>query len=467
MSSLKSPFRVSISVNDAPPQMLIVGDHYRICPSRLVHEQARRLTARQIDLVRLGLAIQLADSWVKRSNANNGYRHVSLEVDLLESHFWERPETIDRLKRSVDFLSGGDDWSFRFRKDAGASHFRQRSLLQPHDLEPIVCLYSGGLDSTSGMAIRMSQIQGQHVIPVTVRSQCQRGRVIREQFELLQERGIARPGQLHPYQVGAYLQRKKMRSELGVRLREATHRCRPFLFYSIAGLVADIEGADKVEVYESGIGAVNLPLVCGRPSWHTTRSTHPTFLRLMGDLVTHVNDRDVEFHLPFLHWTKGEMVSALVNLGLSDLARSSVSCIMHPLRRGGSRRQCGYCPACIFRRQALSVAGLEEQPGTYVYDLFGNSVSADQVPHRFREVLLAFLQQVASLTSLDCPGGISARLNNHLLATEVVASGQGAENDEYVALFRRHRREWLDLASSCGARGLWWSNRLMSRAIAA
>lgn len=371
MSSLKAPFRVSISADDATPRTLMAGDHYKICPSRLVDDQARELTARQVDLIRIGMAIQLADSWVRRSNANNGFRRVSLELDVLDHPFWANPETVNRLKQCVDFLSGGDDWSFHFGRDVKTSHSRETSIVNRRDSNPLVCLYSGGLDSAAGMAIRMAEIEGRDVIPVTVRSQSHRSRTIRTQFDQIRACGRCRRSQLHPREVGSFIHRRRLRSELGVRLREVTHRCRPFLFYAIAGLVADIEGANEIEVYESGIGAVNLPLERGRACWRTTRSTHPKYLRLMSDLVTDVNDSAVEFRLPFMSWTKGEMVRALVDIGLSDLARSSVSCIMHPLRRGGNRRQCGYCPACIFRRQAMCVGGIDEPPGTYGEDHFG------------------------------------------------------------------------------------------------
>jgi 7-cyano-7-deazaguanine synthase in queuosine biosynthesis len=466
MSSLKAPFRVSISGNESAPLELTVGDHFRICPSQFVHTQARRLTARQVDLVRIAMAIQLADSWVRRLKVNNGYRRLSLELDLLDHRFWERPESFDRLKRCVDFLSGGDDWSFRFCRDERTSHSRQGSLVNGKDFEPLVCLYSGGLDSAAGMAIRLAEIEGQPAIPVTVRSQSHRSRVIGKQFDLLQARGALRPNQLYPYQVGAYLQRGRMRREKGVRLREVTHRCRPFLFYSIAGLVASIEGATKVEVYESGIGAVNLPLVSGRPGWHTTRSTHPKFLRLMSDLVTYVNDDGVAFQLPFLKWTKAEMVARLVERGLSELALSSVSCIMHPLRRAGSRRQCGYCPACIFRRLALSAGGVEEPPGTYMYDLFGDREAADEVPPVHRKALLAFLQQVASLRTLDRPSQIPTRLRNHLLDTGIVSPGQEAELALHADLHRRYRGEWVEFAASRRGRRLWWAGMMSSAAVA-
>ena len=138
---------------------------------------------------------------------------------------------------------------------------------------------------------------------------------------------------------------------------------------AVAGVVAETVGAGEVEVYESGVGSVNLPLVNGPADWRTTRSTHPHFLRLMTDLVSHVSDAGVRYILPFSDRTKAEMVSRLKELGLEELARRSVSCILHPLKRP-SGRQCGHCTACVYRRQAMLAAGIREGRDAYDVDLF-------------------------------------------------------------------------------------------------
>ena len=437
MSSLKAPFRVRVSGEAAAPLTLTAGEHFRLCPSQSLLGDVRQLTARQVDLVRLGTAIHLADGWVKRLRRNNGYRQPVVEVDLLDPCFWERSEVAGRLKRCVDFLSGDDDWTFKPRPDTITRHSRQLSLFGNAGPKPIVPLYSGGLDSAAGLATRLAEVEGQQVIPVTVRYQSQRGRVIRDQFAHLRDRGIAQRGQIRSFQVGAYTGNKRLRRDFNVRLREVSHRCRPFLFFSVAGLVAHVEGAEAVEVYESGIGAVNLPLVSGRPGWCTTRSTHPEFLRLMADLVNCVNEGAIRYTLPFVHRTKGEMVSGMVRLGLASLARMTVSCITHPLRRGGNRRQCGTCPACIFRRQAMWQAGVREEPDAYATDVFDGHPG-----EREARSVIAFRQQAARLADLDRPE-VPAFFRRHLFSTRLVSSE--AEMVPYLNLFRRYRDEWAEL----------------------
>ncbi len=434
MTTLNARFLVTIADEHAASITLTAGEHFRLYPSRAVVGGLEQLSRRQVDLVRLAAGIHVTDGWARRLRQTNGRRRPVVEVELLDPTFWERPETAGRLKRCVDFLSGDDDWSFRPRKDALTDHCRQPTLFARHGPRPTLCVYSGGLDSAAGLAARLAASGGQEFVPVTVRYQSQRARLVQEHFRLLRNCGLTRPGQLRPLQVGVYTRNQRLREEFGVRLREVTHRCRPFLFLAVAGLAAYLEGVDAVEVYESGVGAVNLPLVSGCPAWQTTRSTHPEFLRRIGELVSQVNDANVCYRLPFVNRTKAEMARHLAGLGLAELALKSVSCITHPLRRGHTQRQCGHCPACVFRRQALWHAGIREPEGFYLTDVFGGEATERQM-----QPLAAFRQQAARLIDLDSPV-VPAFFRRHLVSTRVVCSEE--EMALFVSLFRRYGREW-------------------------
>ncbi len=437
MSTLNARFRVTIADEHAPPITLTAGKHFRLYPSFAVAEGIGQLAPRQVDLVRWAASVHLADGWAKRLRRTNGHRRPVVEVELLDPDFWERPESNARLKQCVDFLSGDDDWTFRPRKDSVSCLSRQATLFPSHGPKPILSVYSGGLDSAAGLTARLAEIEGQEVVPVTVRYQSHRGRLVQEHFDLLRGHGLASPRQLRPLQVGAYTRNRQLWRDFRIRLREVTHRCRPFLFLSVAGLAAQLEAVDTVEVYESGIGAVNLPLVSGGPGWRTTRSTHPEFLRRMGELVSHVNDSDVRFHLPFMDRTKSEMARRVARLGLTELALKTVSCITHPLRRGCAQRQCGHCSACVFRRQALRDAGIREPDDFYQVDVFGGQPTEYEC-----RSLTAFRQQAARLAELDGQT-VPAFFRRHLVSTKIVSSDE--ELARFVNLFRRYRREWAAL----------------------
>src|SRR5262249_6493721 len=155
--------------------------------------------------------------------------------------------------------------------------------------------------------------------------QMRKGRLVRDHFELLVKHQMAKETDLLPFEAGAFIRNRRIRNQFGVRFRETTHRCRPIMIMAMAGRVADSGGAKEVEVFESGVGAVNLPLRSGPIDFRTTRSTHPHYLRLISELVSRVNEASVSFVLPFAHLTKAELVMRAKELGLADLARRSLS----------------------------------------------------------------------------------------------------------------------------------------------
>ena len=431
---------------------LRANDHVRMYPKDGNGHLGSLMTERQIDLGRLATAIFVADRWARRSRRMNGHRDPTLSVEVLDRAFWSRPETDSLLRKCVDFVSGEDEWTFRFLPSSHHRHERQQSLLRGIDKSAVVCLYSGGLDSAAGLAARLEAMPGRTFIPVTVRHQMQKAKLVRDHFEMLTGSGLVRKADLHPLQVGAFVRNSRMKQDFGVRLMEHSHRCRSMLFMVVAGLVAAVEGISEVEVYESGVGAVNLPLTGGASDSRTTRSTHPNSLRLLSELLGHVNGTDVRFVLPFVAHTKAEMVGQLKRLGLRELARSSVSCVMHPLRRRGSR-QCGHCAACVFRRQAMLTAGIAEDGDAYDVDLFSSPSSTEVIPESCFKMIRAFHQQVARLAELDS-GRIPRNLREHLWVTNAVNSAE--EVGAFSEVYRRYYREWTPLFEDARRRSLPW-----------
>lgn len=438
------------------------GEHFRIYPTGINKRFGEELTARQVDLVRIATAVHVADRWALRRAAENRLRCPAVEVEVLDPAFWSRPETVERLKNCVDFLSGGDDWSFRFVAARNARHSRQVSLFRGNDSSALVCLYSGGLDSAAGLAARLAAEPGRMAVPVTVRHQMQKAKLVKDHFQTLIHQGLTTRNDLKDFQVGAFVRNRWVKSEFGVRLRETTHRCRPLLFMTVAGLVADSLAVPAVEVYESGVGSVNLPLVSGPANFRTTRSTHPHFLRLVSALVSHVNDAQIEYILPFADQTKAEMAARLRDMGLEELARRSISCILHPLLRQGWQ-QCGHCPACVYRRQALISAGIDEPDDAYAVDLFSPPDPRRPISGEELRWIRAFRQQIERLRKLDS-GHAPECLRRYLWATNAISSNE--QLGPHVEVHRRYRQEWLALIADARHRGLLWVTPTRSPAIA-
>lgn len=461
MNALNSKF--GFAVTDCGKILsLRQGDHVRIYPTGRNERFGEDLTGRQIDLIRIATAVHVADAWARRKKSANESRSPMLQVEVLDQPFWSKPETIYLLKSCVDFVSGDDDWDFSFIAAKNVRHERSPNLFRTYDRDALVTLYSGGLDSAAGLALRAAAQTGRTIVPVTVRHQMEKSQLVRKHFDLLMDRGILKRADFNPFQAGAFIRNKVVNREFGERFGEVTHRCRPFLFMTVAGLVASSFTAHEVEVFESGVGSINLPLVGGPADCRTTRSTHPTFLRHLSALVSYVNDATISYVLPFADKTKAEMVAMLKTLGLEELARRSVSCITHPLRRK-SRQQCGHCPACVFRRQAMHSAGTVEDKFAYAIDLFTEVDPGRVVSDRHLRAVKAFHQQVAHLRELDS-GVVPACLRRYLRTTKV------ASTDEEVAphadVYRRYRREWMLLIAEARRLGFPWISPARSLALA-
>jgi hypothetical protein len=445
---------------------MVGGKDFLLCPLGMAPSLIPdRLPHRLEDLVRLAAGVYVADTVCRRfrRGEEGGWsRRIDLGVEVSEPDFWNSQPVQTTLKNCLDFL-GGDDWNVRFLRERSARPWGVQEVI-PFVTRPTVCLFSDGLDSAAGLAARLAGNPDEAFVALSVRHRS--GLAVRTSGQITRLRSVyGRDNENLLHVVLGTLVRQRKPAAAGFRRPERSHRCRAFVFAALGGVVARMTGAERVEVYESGVGAVNLPLRKGMTGSLTTRGSHPRFLRLMGELLEHVTERRITYDLPFLDRTKAEMVGFLAgDERLRELARSTASCVHYPLGRKVGK-QCGACPACVFRRQAMCVAGIVEPVGTYAYDLFGDAESALGVPEGHRRWLRGFLQQVAWLRPLDRPGGMPPRLRGHLFDTEVVLE-RDADLSLYADLFRCYRREWLKLAAEARGRGLWWGG-MLSRAVAA
>jgi hypothetical protein len=246
-----------------------------------------------------------------------------------------------------------------------------------------------------------------------------------------------------------------------MRQQELTQRYRSFLFTAVAGSAACATDASEVETYESGVGALNLPLMQGMlVGGMITRGSHPQFLDRMGKLVSQVAGREVRFTLPFGDRTKAEVVKTLAQEGIQDIARDTVSCVHYPRRVPGKAKQCGWCPACIGRRQALITAGISEPPGLYEVDLFGTPSTVNTISEKYLVYLKATLMQIATLYDLPSTWdpSLSSSLPRHLLL-----SMQGESTDAipgWISALVRYRTEWEKILREGQRRGWAWAEWL-------
>jgi 7-cyano-7-deazaguanine synthase in queuosine biosynthesis len=455
MITQRFPFTTSFctSAHNNPVE-LCAGKHFRFDLDAVNTFCLGDLPARLVDFLRIASAFYVVDRLGKRrpkGGTRKPSRTIGLRVAVLDAEFWGQSEVRDVIHETVEFVSG-DYWDIEFVRDASEYCRTNRFLPDPDEgVSPLVCLYSGGLDSAAGLVARMVESPGRPVLPVTVWHQPRQRQLVREQLKIL---GFRFGVPVDPLIVKVAMMWKPL---LDRDLEENTQRCRCFLFASLGAIAAIMHGQRVVEVFESGIGAINLPLMAGMVGAMTTKSAHPKFLRLMSRLASLVADGEVEFRLPFFDRTKGEVARNLVKARLEELAYLTASCVHYPLRHS-RQKQCGVCPACVFRRQAMAVAGIAEPEGTYKYDFLGSPGGASRIPSKRLLHLKAFLMQVASLKDVCAGKPLPRSVARHLVSTEVLADGYPRE--AVAALLARYRDEWMDIASDGDRKGLSWARLL-------
>jgi Queuosine biosynthesis protein QueC len=402
------------------------------------------------DLLRIGMAVFVVDRRVRREQApgRSWSRAIQLKVELLRPDFRGSGELLDALEEATEFVTG-DDLEFVFEKDRTNYAWTGQLLCRSATEEPpLVCLYSGGLDSAAGLGARLRERPNRLIIPVTAHHQPGQRDRIGTQFSRVRRHFSAC---IEPLVVRASVSRS------GAGKPEPSGRGRSVLFGALGGVAATLAGAHEIEVFESGVGAINIPLMAGMTGSKSTRGCHPEFLRRMSRLVSLVAGRDINFRLPFQRWTKGEMVRAINDAGLADLARDSVSCARYPLGHQ-CYQQCGICPACIFRRQAMIVGGVEEPQGNYSFDLFGTAEVANALTSKKLNFLNAFLIQVANWGDIENSGQRPEPVYRYLLETQILSSSESPV--AIIDLLVRNRDEWRAIAAERRRCGFRWARLL-------
>ena len=422
---------------------------FRIDEEGLCHQLTSLISPKMRDLLQIAMRIYVMDRLTKRNgraDLDDPSRLMpSLTVHVSDPEFWNSQTVKTLLQRAIDFVSD-DCWDFDFAFQ-GPQVQRQLWFPLPRLEDTLICLYSGGLDSAAGLANRLREWNGE-VLAVTAQHQAGQARLIRDQ-QLPRLR--ARFGN----RVSSVMVRTTLRNPPPMNRQELTQRCRSFLFGSLAGAVAFETGIDSVEVYENGVGIINLPLMTGMlVGGRATKSSHPEFFRRMSKLLSAVAERPIRFVLPFRNKTKAQMVEVLACDGqLSDLARSSVSCVHYPRRVKGSRKHCGVCPGCIGRRQALISAGIHEPGDKYTFDIFGDKAAVERIPIDKLDYLKATITQIEALSCVQPDRRLPLAVHTHL--ARVLQSSE--DRRPTIRLLQQYRNEWLRLIEAALKAGRHWA----------
>ena len=414
------------------------------------------------DLMDVMGAVYAADRRSKRifNGTATGQRRIGIRIPVRDPEAWSSPELVISLRKLLSWVSG-DVWDLEFTGRARAKGLEggQGFLFEvPLEAPVNVSLFSGGLDSLAGLSHHALEYPGGSRVLV---SGCTHNRLSSQQAAQVDWLRYAwRGGQ--PAAAGEV---RHVVVPFGVDADDAVNeekgqRTRALLFLAMGVNAALQAGADSLQVFENGIGALNLPLNGTQLGTDNYRGVHPRTLAMAEGLFESVLEKPVRIENPFMFTTKAEMCRALPEAGLAALVRETVSCDGYPQRVPG-QPQCGGCTSCVLRRQALFCSGLSENDPSAGYRRDVLSSVKRLKPHESHGFMVMDEQvkQMARCLESDWPWRELTIAYPELARTTVeLADRPGAPDHEdlaagYVELFRTHVNEWNKFASEVAAAG--------------
>ena len=339
----------SFTVPGQPRQPVVLGYQVLLDGKAVIHRLARELSPEAADLIEIATTVYAVDQMVarpRRQQLDSGAswaREIRLEIPV------RLPGTWDALASSLATLLAwltDDSWELDFGhrgEGFGPLDTRQGFLFDtvPHRVATV--LFSGGLDSAAGLAAWLARGDA---VAVSVDTNNWMQHV---QQAVLRDLNAVSAHRCVPlrYRVSRRAQKHSA---------ESSQRSRGLLFLAVGIATAWTLGHDRLQVFENGIGAINLPYTLAQFGSQSARAMHPKTLRMAQELASAISGRLFRIDAPGMKLTKGQLIQAAPVAADGALA-GSVSCDTGFSARVLEHMPCGTCTSCLLRRQALHAAG--------------------------------------------------------------------------------------------------------------
>lgn len=388
-----------------------------------------------LDLFLLGAAAYCADKTSLRADADDRWtRDMRIDLPVGNADLWGAADWDPVLS----FLTG-DRWAIRAYPEsrspvAGLKRVPD-TVTAVGDVDA-VCLFSGGLDSLTGVIDLLEEDPGRKLCLLSHNEGDKASTAQKDLLSALRahygaERLLTRRLFLRPAPANAAQGRPLP------HLRENTTRARSLLFLTAGlALAASVSPTTPVYIPENGFIGINVPLTRARSGSYSTRTTHPHFIRELQLAAASVGVGN-PIRNPFRLKTKGEILAETLNPQLLEkLAPLSISCSHPEAARYVQRPQgnCGYCFPCLIRRSSMAHVGWDG-PNGYAWDALTGDGLLDRDTRR-----AADLRAVVY-------GVYSERPDREILRNGPIPDG---EHREFLRVWRGgilELKEWLDGAS--------------------
>jgi 7-cyano-7-deazaguanine synthase in queuosine biosynthesis len=416
----------------------IIGEHIRTSPVVISDFCLTDYKPIYDDIATLVEGMALLDRRAVRHHSSGWARRLVLELPVFELSVFQSSSVMRLLGEAAWFLTG-DHWEFCFVQRRGAAPDRPAYLPMPLETVRHVIPFSDGLDSFAQAQLSVHKHGNQAV--------------------LLVRSGLN--GDTAFSGIAAVRVRRQFR---GMRLREASYRTRPLVFYSIAAIAAAIVSAEAIVIGENGQGIFGPACLPFGDEWWF-RSSHPAFVTRWEKLLQILLDVPISFEQPQLWRTKGEVISELGEKALLPGWERTRSCSSRPVQCHG-RRACGVCGGCLLRTVSVHAAKLEGPVGYYAYDprtvddrVADQNANGTIMGRSERAAAAAAISNMSEFGQLpDTPHGTA------VLKREASLAGQSdpeAAEQNLLSLAQRHRLEWDEFVNSVPKEG--WFRQIVEQ----
>jgi len=329
------------------------------------------LSDRLKDLLEIASYIYAADRNIKRGQKDDveyqsWARKLHFFIKVRDYDFWSNESLKKTLIDGLKFVSGDYDFDFSFQE--GHNKIQQGLFdSEQFSLDPAkntkVVLYSGGLDSLSGI-VELLETTNDKLCLISHRSSPGTMKTQDALFNALQRDYNKR---CNHYKFSCNLS--------GSRAIEETQRTRSFLYCAIAFSVSQALGLDRFYVYENGITSLNFAKRQDLINARASRTTHPKTFGLFSKFFNFFEDKSFIIEHPFLFLTKTDILSKLKKFKKQEYIDSAVSCSKTFKKDwdfgvddyNTQAPQCGGCSQCIDRRFAAFASDTIEYDGSHLY----------------------------------------------------------------------------------------------------
>jgi 7-cyano-7-deazaguanine synthase in queuosine biosynthesis len=395
-------------------------------------EQIGEVDPALLDLLEIARVVQEFDRRQPKRTTGVRIKQVDVEMSVREPDRWtgDAKAELSALLR----VQGNAEWIFTLDKrrgiGAGADSLfavPARDSKKRRDSSGIrsVVLFSGGLDSTSGLATLATEANQTLLVGCYAQNR-------ERQLRIANALGFKNFAQISTH----WTRRSDARGG-------GHFWYRSFLFLTLGAVFAAATRAPSLLQFENGPLAFSVPPL---DIYRMTRHAHPLVHRHMTSLVKRLTGRRLEVSNPFILKTKGEAVAKLKrHLNGSDFRRlvdETQTCWYLNSRAivaGNARKKigeaCGACVPCLVRRAAL--AGDDSKAGVD-FTAPASRSTRDPVVRVHYEAYSAFARRL-----LDPAYRLRDFLEEIPMATRTLFNKPySMDSVEVFDLYRRFAREW-------------------------